>query len=350
MKRLLLLISLLLHAFSAYTGVVSGGGYAIVCNEDGATIPHVQLLDIYEGDLLTGFIMAESKGNLAEDYFQSVKRAYAYQDSPYSAEERRDEILGSLEQMLSGVVFLENPADLPVSKDLGSVPPIPDNCHIEQIAFYDGNLEKCYILQSRWNQLDSLNQAALLSHEIAYKYFRELGDKTSLLSRRLVAHNYAEQGPVSLTDGLNETSKTFSTTRCGAPYGLPDNECHPISTLWITNLEPENEQSVVRLQFSQIEGRPLLTKTWVDVPTSAWELNFGRFFVPGSDEASFGCIVQNPEIDFEGILDLQGTQTDGSSLKLWVSAKTNEPLQIAPVIDGKIGYPAAIIGRNYCRG
>lgn len=340
MKRIILLSTCFVHAISVWSGVVSGGGgYAVVCEDN------VTLLDIYEGSKLPNFKMATTTGTIEEDYFLGVKRTYEYQGGDYSAEERREEIINSLRSFFARVVFVDDAADLPLSNDVGPVPLIPSDCKLEQIAFFDDNAEIISIVRSRFEELDALNQAALVSHELSYHYFRGLKESTSALSRLQVAHIYAVVGPTPLDDGLNETSLSFSSTHCGENYGLPQNECLPSSSFWITKLVLPDARSITRVQFSQIAGRQLLSKTWVDVPTAGWDLRFGRFAAPSTkDGIGFGCIVKDQGHDDIYNLVLEGSQIEGARFSIQLSSNTDQPLTIAPVVDDVVGIHTPIMG------
>jgi len=327
-------------AVSAHAGVgSSGGGFAIVCPPTPVEKGSVQLLDLYEGAQNSDFVMAVASGNITEDYFAATKRTYIYQGFPEYGDSRRDEIIENLKGFFRATQFVQKKEELPVVHDLGALPYIPSGCQVQQVAFFDDTLEKIYILQSLWDQLDSLSQAALVIHELDYKMLRDLKDETSELARRLVATAFAVRGVVSIKDGLTDQSLGYFATARGFA-----NEGKEVSVFYQTQLSLE-KQKFFRLQFTHIQGRPQLTKAWIDVPAMPWNLKFGR---SKSDPDFVGCILQEPNSDYQIELPVSGTASDGLSIQY--TYKTGEPIRLMLLNRGQVLSEGDVSGGSECQG
>lgn len=334
---LISLLSLIaVSANAAFTNGPSsgGGGFVVDCPANVLEPAKVELLDLYEARQKLGFITSISSANLVEDYFQSVDRTYTMQGSPDLAEQLRTDIDQNLKNFFRSVKEVQ-PSELPRVNDLGNLPWIPASCQIKQVAFFDDNTETIHLDRSLFDRLDSLNQAALVQHELWYEHLRTLQDETSELARLAVGHTFALRGVIPVDHEIPEGARKFTTS--GSSIGLDISSFHayPVHSGMTTKM--------LRLQFSQLQGRAQLTKTYVHLPWHAWDLKFGR----SKSKASFvGCIVQTPQQNIQQTVPVLGTMSEGLSLKY--TYQTGEPIRLTLLNKGKVvseGY----VG-NDCRG
>ncbi len=80
--------------------------------------------------------------------------------------------------------------------------PSAKNCSLEQIAVYRDGTNQVHFVGSIWNQLNSVNKAALLIHESLYRNLRGMGDTTSDRTRKLVAYLFGGLQFEWILDGL----------------------------------------------------------------------------------------------------------------------------------------------------
>ena len=297
-----------------------GGGYVVSCAQTPLEPAKVELLDLYEGENTLRFTMAVPTGSLLEDYFAGVKRTYTFQGYPQMADQLREDIVRNLRNTLRTIHFVAHAAEMPNAYDLGDLPWIPSACALEQIAFFDDAMQRIYVRKDLWEKLDSMNQAALLFHELWYRELRLLKDTTSIYARRTVAHIFAVRGPISLKDGLTDQSRQMS-------IGNYTESSTEISTFHLTaNSLPYGGY---RAQFSHLQGRPQLAKTWVDLPSFPGRMKFAI-----RNDLKGGCVVDSDETPVDIVLPMQGTLVPGLSIRY--SYRKGEPVSFALMKNGTV--------------
>lgn len=341
MKFKLLVILLVFHS-SAEASVpagpsTGGGGFVVVCPATPLEPASAQLLDLYQGPGL-GLVMAKASGNLEQDYFDGVDRTYTYQGAPDLAEDRRVEISENLSAFFLSAKMVGSAAELPQAHDFGKLPWIPSQCQLQQVAFFDDITETIVILKPLFERLSSVEQAALVSHELLYRDLRNLKDATSELTRLTVAHIYAVRGVVPLLDGLRaDVSRSFHTRPVGQGLSAADG----VSSLFVTPMTGIREIS--RLQFTQLLGRPQLTKTWVDIPRLPVNLKMG--LAKGSGH--YVCLVQDA-ISLSFTSEIQGSSSVGLTLR--VSYSQGNPIQLTLLNHGVTLSEGYLSGGPNCDG
>lgn len=185
MYRNTILAALLALSFSAIAGDKGNGGYSVVCRNDDGTIATAELLDIYEGRLIHNLKYANNSLNLAALLSQTqfkvrTERAFS------------DKFIREIRNINSNLVFIPEGNELELTED--ALPSIKKkNCQFEQLANYTENGE-IIVSQEIYDQLDTLNKAALVVHEAVYAIRRKaLGESTSVSSRKLTAFLMAER-------------------------------------------------------------------------------------------------------------------------------------------------------------
>ncbi len=296
-----------------------GGGFVVWCPDRPRSLESVELVDLYEARSLFRYQLARPSGVLAHDYAAAVRRMHAYQG--YSRSISDDVILDHLSAFFRSTRFIEDESLLPATDDLGIRPSTPLHCQIRQIAYFDDKTSTIMIVKSLWDKMDSLNQAALIQHEVSYRTFRALYDFTSRYSRRMVAHAYAVSGPLAVTDGLDAGSLRFLT------------DGPNVTEFFATPMTGKRE--IVRLQFTTLEGRPILSKTWVDLPHELRQFDSQ-------------CRASRPDTNQVFSLPIQGAMLDGDVLRY--TYRTGETVKFELVRGGEVISQSEINTRWGCNG
>lgn len=313
-----------------------GGGYAIQCPENPLEPAQTTLLDLYEGAAVLNFKMKHTSGSLEQDYLESVNTTYGLQGFPKLTEEGEKKIRQHLKLFFRSVKLVEKATDLPSANDLGALPYIPSQCHVTQVAYFDDNATTIYILKPIWNLMDPLNQAALVQHELHYRHKRRDGDTDSVLTRKAIAHIFAQQGAVPTNDGISDIYHR---------YILRDDFIsvfHAIPSFF-------RGTPIVRIQFQHIYGYGLVTKTWADLAMPHWELKYkygnqGRY-----------CVVTSPNVNLVKTAPLKGgLYSDGlptqNGFQVRVEYITNQPLKVSIVKpDGSVLTEGTLYSGSSCQ-
>ncbi|MCB9073873.1 MAG: choice-of-anchor D domain-containing protein, partial [Bdellovibrionaceae bacterium] len=242
----------------------SGGGIAVVCRNPDQTITSVEMLDLYEGRVIYG-LNIQAPGKTVPDSLKVIK--------------------DKLKVVFKNVPMGKTPAYYidKAQKDFKLLPPdaalvpvndgaelvIPTNCTLEQLALYKNNT---YLLVNSvlWNQMDDLNKAALFAHEGIYTHERELGDKTSQRSRKIVAHLFSEYDFTSL---LSEVPQ--DANECIAHH---EQDLQLIAFQFYKFTNPFQKDEEV-LQFTKFRGRYPYSLTDVRTPTWPWADQLGDLYL-----------------------------------------------------------------------
>lgn len=307
-----------------------GGAYSITCPANPIEPAQTILLDLYEGESIYKFKMKNASGSIEKDYFVSVDTTYTLQGYPQMAESIKGAILNHLKEFFRSTVLVEHASELPVADDLGTVPIIPTQCQLAQAAYFDDNSGTIYILKSAWDGMDSMNRAALVQHELHYRFKRLAGEKSSNLTRKIVAHIFAQEGVTPVHSGASNTNRTY---RAELEY----------SSIFQV-LQGYQNAPMVRLQFNQINGNGLVSKTWADIPLLYWDLKYEYIKTAPYRH----CVVKTPDVNFVTTVPLNGTLYSGE-YSLRIEYITNKPVKIKIINpDGSILTEGEITGGKSC--
>ena len=108
-------------------------------------------------------------GDWIDDYTSLTKNAYSLQGL-----ENFDEIMDNFDlvqhniESLLKVIEWSDPSELHLLFDFGETVKLPANCQLRQIAIYNDKEKTLQIAKDLWEQLDSINKAALIQHELYY--------------------------------------------------------------------------------------------------------------------------------------------------------------------------------------
>ncbi len=193
----------------AIAGDKGNGGYSIVCRDADNKITSAELLDIYEGRILYKRSYAVDL-NTVEDLIE-VAKSRLTQWELFSKKLQRE--IDVIEQ---NAIYIPEGNELEPTDD--AFPPIKKTgCKFEQLANYT-NSGEVLISQEIFDKLDNVNKAAMFVHEAVYSIRRKsLGDTTSQISRRLVAHLMAVNPDQSVIDRWVSDSlyRPYNNRPCG---------------------------------------------------------------------------------------------------------------------------------------
>jgi hypothetical protein len=292
-------------------GVVSGGGAtSMVCRDLDGKIQRAELLDLYEAKEKFHLKLMDSVGSLEGDYVQAVKNTYRLQGAedlfPIDAEVRKN-----LDRFLRKLEF--SSIRLPFLGDVGESPALPQGCGLEQLAIFydigstnDGSVtdtDRIEVSQEIWDALSSQSQAALVTHELTYKWERSLAEKTSESTRSFVAHIYSSDA-IPVRAGLPSGTRQYVTLEWlrfedGSFGSVPSKN----SYFWVFPSLVGKDHGVT-LQFEGLMGRPIASKATIGIPGIRWSLRpaYDR------DSQSITCLVDEPSQDIDIKMPLSGSQ------------------------------------------
>jgi len=186
---LILTATLTFGGLNVYAGVsTSGGGIGVLCKVP--TAQKLQLLDFYEAPFKQQELI-QSTGTFDGDYSIGLQRLRSLVGD--SRPVTQDDIIEIQANFKKNTEFTSK--NLMPTGDAGPTPSLPSNCHYVQIAVYHDFNDKLLVNKELWDQLDSLNQAALLTHEAIYKMQRVAFFADSYQARSLVRELFLKNGP-----------------------------------------------------------------------------------------------------------------------------------------------------------
>ena len=227
----------------------SGGGFAVVCRDQNNNISSAELLDLYEARNRYGLSLIHSTGSLEGDFMLGVQNTYHLQGYDNFPIDQSVKKIG-LDRFMDIVEFVRSPKSIPAINDIGKTVSIPNNCRAEQVALFIDEHEKVLINEDLWDKLDTLSQAALVSHEEFYFQYRKYNESTSENSRASVAHIYSSNA----TPAVNENIKSLSFGT-SVPTLLNNGE-QALSAFY----DEQNNGKLI-LYITNLFGRPLVTES-----------------------------------------------------------------------------------------
>lgn len=306
---LIFLLSFVIGSQSANAGGMStGGGSAVVCRNSQNQIQSAVLLDLYEAQNRFSLALANSSGSFQQDYLQAAR--YVDQQLGLNSSEQMIRATSNAEiyQFDRLTRFTQPGERLPLLADLGEILTPPVGCKLEQLAIFYDNEKYIHIDQEIYQALDSLNKAALISHELDYSGSRIVGETTSEVTRNFVAHRYSV------------------TPRPLPQAGVPANATLCSANQMSFYLYKNQKEKSLNLQFDILMNRRLLTKSFVQIKGIKWKTK--QMSVPESL-----VIVEEPEVNLDVQLPLQSMQR--MNLEVRIRYKTGFPIMITLYQHGK---------------
>lgn len=284
MKKLILVAFLNLLTIAAFAGVsTSGGGYAVVCRDLSKQIITTELLDLVEGRLRYNLEIFEPSGSAVKDYSRSVENTYflqtgkPFQGCGLSICEPSE----MYSRFMKIIDWVDSKNNLDFMYDIGDVSKVvaslKQGCDIEQVAIFNDLTNRVQIAKDAWQKMDSLSQAALIQHELWYREARKfvlLPESNSERSRLNTAIQFSNT-ILPVTDGLPKDAKedTVFHDLNRQLNGRFDATSHWTFKVSGPSEEEKNidynefhKKQIFRTQFSNLGGRTVLTKTYVDIP------------------------------------------------------------------------------------
>lgn len=227
----------------------SGGGFAVVCRDQNNNIASAELLDLYEARNRYGLSLLHSTGSLEGDFMIGVQNTYHLQGYDEILIDQDVKRLG-FDRFMDIVEFIRSPKKIPSINDIGKTVSLPNNCRTEQVALFLDQTHRVLIDEALWDKLDSLSQAALISHEEFYFQYRKYNESTSENSRSAVAHIYSRNTiPV-----LNERTKKL-------PFGMAALKLPIKGEQILSAFRYEQKNGNLVLYFTDLFGRYLVTES-----------------------------------------------------------------------------------------
>ncbi len=197
--------------------------------------------------------------------------------------------------------------------DVGRTISIPDGCRLETVAVYDDDEGHIDTSLEIWSAMDSLNQAALIAHEIIYREYRAAGDRTSQNTRAIVARVFSTTPPMRQKEGIPQSAHFCHTSF--SPDGAED-------AFFYLFQSPANESKTV-VQFIRLFGRTTFAPLKIEIPQV---IDLQQTEIRQSED-SIVSIVTNPLANMDNAFPLIG---DGLFPGYSVSMRYlfNEPILI----------------------
>jgi hypothetical protein len=306
----------------AYPGAgSSGGGNSVVCRNASGQIQSAMVLDLYEAVQRDGLKLRNPLGDLDREYGYFTQELRRIVDDPRPVD--RDAIDFFHNELKTYFYFAPIGSSLQRIPDIGQSISIPSGCGIEQTAVYDDFTHQISINSEIWAALDSMNQMALVAHELVYRIYRVSGDGTSENARRLVAQLYSMNPAPRQKDGIPE-----NTGSCWTGNFDPKGN-QPAPTQFYIYPDPLNPSGSI-LQFTQLWGRYTFSPTRVRLPI---HVEIGHQVTDTSRSYSqydlkyWQYDVTDPTANFDEILPLEGPVFKG--YKIAVRYRFGENMRIA---------------------
>ena len=254
--RMYILLLLSFFSISMLAGVDGGGGYVVQCKLANGEVT-TKLLDLFEGKYNKNYKLINSTGSTELDYINAVKNGYRLQGHKPPVSDGKT--LDNLNRFMKVVEWISPPEILPPANDIGPLSAkIPSNCELKQVAYFYDRRGSVSIDKKLWEQMPTLDRAALIEHELVYHHYRRLTlspVKDSSESRRHVAIRYSTNvQPVNF--GLPRDAREKRH------FHHNDFGFREATTYFM--FEPEEQTT--RIQFSHLAGRALLSITTLDLP------------------------------------------------------------------------------------
>lgn len=198
-----------------------GGGKGIRCVDPVTKKPTLQLLDLYEAEMLYGLETRPSPAgsNEALDLMAELMGRHFWNPSTIDLEEYKKMLRSGYEKFIS-----KDARFIPAGKRLKPVadafePLVDPNCELVQIAvYYDESI--LLIDQELWKELDWLNRMALYVHEVLYAVDRSNGVTNSISVRKLVGQMFSSKGARPRSDGAPSDPSLHATCHINNNHGV----------------------------------------------------------------------------------------------------------------------------------
>lgn len=242
----------------------SGGGVAVVCKNSDDSIKSVEMLDLYEGRIVYSLNIQQQgtdyQGNVAavSEKLKVIFKDLKLKKDPASL------ILKAQKDMK----LIQGEVSIAPVNDANFII-IPNDCDLTQIAYYKNN-SILLVNANLWDKMDDLNKAALIVHEAVYLHERELGDRKSRYSRKVVAHLFSDYSFESLSVDIPQ-----SANECFAHH---KDDSGDIAFKFFKFVDPTDSATEI-LQFTKFRGKYPYSVTQVFTPLWPWPKEDGDLYL-----------------------------------------------------------------------
>jgi len=174
---------IILYSASIFSGnEVGNGGDIIQCKDS------IQLLDFYEAKEYDFIVPQEKKYEDYKKILSDILDNFSKLDKKLALQYKN-----RMNEIESKIDFRSSITLTDISDSNHEM--LPKNCQLHQIAIRrkEEKREKLFLInKDLWDQLNSINKAGLILHEIIYEHFLYLGEKDSKKARlmnALIFHN-----------------------------------------------------------------------------------------------------------------------------------------------------------------
>jgi len=185
----------------------SGGGKAVVCRDLNGRIQSAEVLDLFEGRITYG-LEIKSFGATADANIKAMQEKIGNIFDGFLSFDPDNNLFTKAVHDFH-LLPLGIPLK-PVNDADEDVLP-PKGCDLEQLAYYRDD-QILLVNQEIWNALDTLNRAALFTHEVIYRQERSLSNATnSRRARKVVAHLFSDFVFTPVMQGVPKDAKECRT-------------------------------------------------------------------------------------------------------------------------------------------
>jgi len=233
---------------------IGNGGAGVYCQATTNSPERLQLLDIYEGQILLGISPIES----SVPYEKQAMSHAAYLDNLIDNKDSYFE--ERITHIMSMLRFLPVGVGLGNTNDLNNII-YPKNCQIVQVLNYTDQ-DVIYVDSDLWAKFSETEKTAAILHEVVYEYFRAensfiVGDRDSIRTRRVIAFLLGGRNLKKVDESLPTDKKLMHCeTNAYRESGKP---------LTSLTLYQRADSGLTYVQFQSINGRRLLSQAAFDV-------------------------------------------------------------------------------------
>lgn len=331
MKRKILMFVagvLSLTASASFAGPrSSGGGFVVVCPATPVSKASVELLDIYE--IEKGYSVVPVTGDLRKEYFDAIGRLNARLGAVDYVKENSAVIQGSLTRFFQSLVWVDRADLLPPADDLGKKPGIPNQCRIQQVAYFDDVNGRIYMNRELYQEMNPRDQAGLVLHELLFHEFRHLNESNSQSSRRQVGLSFVDSAlrPVYPMPIPEENMFWFSDAI------VPEQVSGRTARMKLAFFKSVGIEKSV-LVFESLFGRPV--QSFTSVAFEPLDVEFEDVWIDNFAGGRMVRLIKTPNLKIDQKASVQGEAFGGLGYEVRIRGTTGSSLYLELLQDGKV--------------
>jgi hypothetical protein len=210
-------------------GVDGGGGVGVRCPAGSGAPKNFELLDLQEARI-NGLVVTQNPQSLdtAANLVADLLGVHNWVPDDAPLGDLETSYLGIIQPILSEQSYqglnIQIVGNLPLSTDIGTYQILP-GCQLEQVAYFDDTTSTLSIA-ANWDDLDWLDRAALVTHELTYlaerqkalEYYAVGGNMTSVRARAFVGQLFS----TSSVDPLAASIPSSGYANCASGNNDPN--------------------------------------------------------------------------------------------------------------------------------